>query len=288
VTTWIVLRAAGIGAYLLLFLSVAFGLVATTAPFGKRFAKASATTVHQFMSTVALILLAVHVGGLVLDTYLPFGPVQILVPGTSSYRSVPVGLGVIAMYAMVLVLVSSWLRKHYPVRVWRAIHLLAVPAFVLSMLHGIYAGADATRPWMYATYIASGVIVVFLLVLRGLVAGMRPIRRAQSSPRSGPPSSGAPEASAVGPREIPVDAGEGPPVVPRGATEGVASSEPGVGSVSRRSDVTGRSGGPTTRTALAGSVRLVPTTTKAPSISAAASAAPRTPHMITKMTRRIG
>ena len=38
-TTWIVLRAAGIGAYLMLFFSVAFGLVATSAPFGKRIAK---------------------------------------------------------------------------------------------------------------------------------------------------------------------------------------------------------------------------------------------------------
>jgi predicted ferric reductase len=212
-TTWIVLRAAGVGAYLMLFASVAFGLVATSTLFGKRFAKASATTVHQFMSTVALFLLAIHIGGLLLDRYMPFGAVQILVPGASTYRSVPVGLGVLAMYAMVLVLTSSWLRKRYPVRVWRAIHLMSVPAFVLALLHGVYAGADSTRPWMFGTYVATGVIVVFLLVLRGMVAGMRPVRRAQSSPRSGPPSSAEAGMVEVGERTAAVGVVEASSVV---------------------------------------------------------------------------
>ena len=48
-TTWIVLRAAGIGAYVVLFASVAFGLVATSGPFGKRFAKASSISIHQYL-----------------------------------------------------------------------------------------------------------------------------------------------------------------------------------------------------------------------------------------------
>jgi predicted ferric reductase len=187
-TTWIILRAAGIGAYVMLFLAVAFGLIATGTPFGKRFAKASSVSVHQFSSTVGLLLLGVHIGGLLLDRYVPFGPTEILVPGASSYRPIPVALGVLAMYAMVVVLASSWIRRAYSPKIWRAIHLLAVPAFVLSLLHGVFAGADAARPWMFATYVVTGVIVVFLLVLRGFVAGMRPARRAQSSPRSVPPS----------------------------------------------------------------------------------------------------
>ena len=145
-TTWIILRAAGIGAYLMLFFSVAFGLVATSAPFGKRIAKQSAILIHQFMSTVGLVLLGVHICGLLLDRYIHFGPTQVLVPGTSSYRPVAVAIGVVGMYSMVLVAVSSWLRKHYSAKVWRALHMAAVPAFVLSMLHGVFAGADSARP----------------------------------------------------------------------------------------------------------------------------------------------
>ena len=195
-----ILRAAGIGAYLMLFASVAFGLVATSAPFDKRFAKQSAISIHQFLSTVGLVLLAVHIGGLSLDAFVHFGPREILMPGASTYRPVAVALGVIAMYAMVLVLVSSWMRRHYSAKLWRRFHLAAGPAFVLSMLHGIFAGADATRRWMYLIYVTTAVIVVFLLILRGLTVGLRPARRVQSSPpeRASVPRSAPPE-SPTGP-----------------------------------------------------------------------------------------
>ena len=39
-TMWVILRAAGIGAYLMVFLSVAWGLVSTTGAFGGRISKA--------------------------------------------------------------------------------------------------------------------------------------------------------------------------------------------------------------------------------------------------------
>jgi methionine sulfoxide reductase heme-binding subunit len=217
VTTWIVLRAAGIGAYLMLFASVAFGLVATSAPFDKRFAKQSAISIHQFLSTVGLVLLGVHIGGLSLDAFVHFGPKEILVPGASTYRPVAVALGVIAMYAMVLVLVSSWMRRHYSAKLWRRLHVVAVPAFVLSMLHGIFAGADATRRWMYLIYVTTACIVVFLLVLRGLTVGLRPARRVQSSPP--PPVSGLePPKSSPGLGTEPVVEPVGPSPVPTGST----------------------------------------------------------------------
>jgi predicted ferric reductase len=176
VTNWIVLRAAGIGAYIMLFLSVSWGLSATAAPLGKRISKASATTVHQFMSTTALVLLAVHIGGLLVDRFLPFGPNDVLVPGHSSFRPVPVAFGVVAMYTLVFVMVASWLRKPLGTRWWRRTHLLAVPTFTLALVHGIFTGSDTARPLMWLAYLASGVIVFFLVVLRGLTAGFRPAR----------------------------------------------------------------------------------------------------------------
>jgi methionine sulfoxide reductase heme-binding subunit len=208
VTTWIILRAAGIGAYLMLFCSVAFGLVATSAPFDKRIAKQSAILTHQFMSTVGLVLLGVHLGGLLMDRYIHFGPAQVLVPGTSSYRPVAVAFGVLGMYLLVLVAVSSWFRRKYSAKLWRALHLAAVPAFILSMVHGVFAGADSARPWMYLLYVTTATIVVFLLVLRGLTVGLRPVRRAQSSPGSADGRS-APEPPTESSVAVPVAVADG-------------------------------------------------------------------------------
>jgi predicted ferric reductase len=176
VTTWIVLRAAGIGAYIMLFLSVCWGLIATTAPFGKRISKASATLAHQFMATTGLVLLGVHIGGLLIDRFMPFGPIDVLVPMHSSFKPVAVTIGVAAMYLMVFVIVASWLRKPIGTKWWRRTHLLAVPTFTISLLHGVFTGTDTARPWMWWIYILTGLAVLFLVVVRGLTAGFRPER----------------------------------------------------------------------------------------------------------------
>jgi sulfoxide reductase heme-binding subunit YedZ len=176
VTTWIVLRSAGIGAYLMLFLSVSWGLLATTALLGKRVSRASATTVHQFMSTCGLFLLGIHIGALLLDTFVPFGPKDVLIPMTTAFKPIPVAFGIVAMYVMVFVIVASWLRKRLGAKWWRRTHLLAVPTFTLSMVHGLFAGTDSARPWMWSIYLVTGATVLFLVLVRGLTANFRPER----------------------------------------------------------------------------------------------------------------
>jgi len=176
VLTWIVLRAAGIGAYLMLFSSVSWGLVATTSLFGKRVAKATAISVHQLISTVALVLLATHIGGLLVDSFMPFKPIDVLLPFHTTFKPVAVAFGIGAMWAMLVVLLSSWTRKHVGPTWWRRLHLLTVPAFILAMVHGIFAGTDAVQPWMWWIYLLTGGIVLFLVIVRGLTAGVRPAR----------------------------------------------------------------------------------------------------------------
>jgi methionine sulfoxide reductase heme-binding subunit len=283
-TTWIILRAAGIGAYLTLFLSVAFGLVATSAPFDKRFAKQSAISIHQFLSTVGLVLLGVHIGGLLADSYMHFGAKEILVPGASTYRPVAVAFGVIGMYAMVVVLVSSWMRRHYSAKLWRRFHLFAVPAFVLSMVHGIFAGADASRRWMFLLYVITACIVVFLLILRGLTVGLRPARRVQSSPGSPPPG---PELSPRSSEELGAAVGVDPVEPSSGDRVAVGSGDRvAAGRSPSRGEVSATRGGADTWTGVAGSVSRVPATAKAPAIRAAARTMPAMPHPTTAMPRR--
>jgi methionine sulfoxide reductase heme-binding subunit len=127
-------------------------------------------------------LLGIHVGGLLVDPFMPFTAAKVLVPGAASYRPFATAVGVIAMYATVVVLVTSWIRKRIGTTWWRRLHLLAVPAFGLSLAHGVFAGTDSTRPWMWWMYLVTGSSVVFLVVLRGLTAGYRPERRARGNP----------------------------------------------------------------------------------------------------------
>jgi sulfoxide reductase heme-binding subunit YedZ len=179
VTTWTVIRASGVGAYLMLFASVAWGLAATTAPLGRLVSKASASTLHAAMSTVALILLGLHLVSLFGDTFRPFSIAELTIPMVSEYRPVAVTLGIAAMDATLVVVVTSWFRHRLGTARWRRTHLLATPAFALALLHGVFAGTDSAEPWMYWTYVTTGLIVVFLVVVRALTVGFRPERAAR-------------------------------------------------------------------------------------------------------------
>lgn len=197
-TTWVILRAAGIGAYLMVFLSVAWGLVSTTGALGRMVSKASAVTIHRFVATCGLLLLAIHVGGLLVDSFMPFGVADVTIPGVGSYRPVATAFGVIAMYASVVVVVTSWMRRRIGTTWWRRAHQLAVPAFVASMAHGVFAGSDTTRPWTWWMYVATGLIVVFLVLVRGLTAGYRPRRSAVAT--DGQPLAARPTTTVAGAR----------------------------------------------------------------------------------------
>jgi DMSO/TMAO reductase YedYZ heme-binding membrane subunit len=167
-TTWIALRAAGIGGYVAAFLSVTWGLVATTGVVTARVSKRSANLFHASVATTAIVLLVMHVALLGVDAYMPFTLAALTVPGVSRYRPLAVSAGILAMYALIAIAVTSWLRRHVGNVVWRRAHLLAVPAFCLMLLHGLFAGTDAERWWMLAMYGVTGGIVALLAIVRAL------------------------------------------------------------------------------------------------------------------------
>jgi len=175
-TTWIVLRAAGVAAYVAFFLSVAWGLVSSTSLITKRIPKPTSTAFHATVASAGLAFLAIHMAFLFVDRFVPFGLSDLFVPLKSQYRPISVGFGIVAMYGMVIVLVSSWVRKRLGTAWWRRLHLLAVPMFTLTLLHGLFTGSDSARPWMFAMYVATGLITLFLVIVRGLTVGFRPTR----------------------------------------------------------------------------------------------------------------
>lgn len=194
-TTWILLRAAGVGAYLVLFLSVVWGLVSTTSVMGKRVSKVTATNVHHYLGIAMLPLLAVHLGGLLLDKFRPFRVLDLLAPLHSSFRPVAVAFGIVAMYLSLTVLLTTWAKGRLGTTWWRRFHLAAVPAFTLAMVHGVWTGTDSVEPWLWWTYMITGAVVLFLVLVRGLTARDRKRRRPPSAERREVPESADPAGS---------------------------------------------------------------------------------------------
>jgi Ferric reductase like transmembrane component len=164
---WIVGRAAGLSAYILLVLLVAMGLVLSH-PGRTRIRRPSSATrirLHVSLAVFTLVLIVLHVVVLATDSYAGVGWRGSVVPFGSSYRPVPVTLGVLGLYAGLLAGVTAALSgRRLIARIWWPIHKVAVVSFLLVWAHGLYAGVDTgLLLWLY---LVTGLGLVALAIWR--------------------------------------------------------------------------------------------------------------------------
>ena len=67
---------------------------------------------------------------------------HLLVPFASAWKPIPVALGIVAMYVLVTVEVTSLLQRHLPRTAWRQIHVASYGLFGFATLHALTAGTD--------------------------------------------------------------------------------------------------------------------------------------------------
>lgn len=180
-TLWYVTRAAAVTAYVLLLLAVDLGILRSMAHELSVRVSWMLDEVHQFISLLAGAFVALHLLALLFDPFIPFSPLNLLLPLDQPYKRIAVDLGVLALYGLVVVLVSSWLRRRIAQRTWRRLHYVSFAVFFLITLHGLLAGSDAGQPWMHALYVGAAASVLFLVVVR-IFAQPRERERAQGSP----------------------------------------------------------------------------------------------------------
>ena len=110
-TFWIMARASGLLAYLLLTTSVLAGIVVKARPFGRVRKPAVVTDLHRFLAMLGLGAIALHGSALVLDQTVHISPAALFVPGLVPYRPLWTALGVLAFELMVVVYFSFPLRR---------------------------------------------------------------------------------------------------------------------------------------------------------------------------------
>lgn len=162
---WYVARSGGIVAWALVTVSVCWGLFLSTRAANKAAQPANILDLHRFLGGLSVVFTGIHVLGLVMDSYVHFGPSDILVPWASSWKPSAVAWGVIAMYLLLAVEITSLLMKRLPRPFWRQVHRASFGLYIFSTVHGIQAGSDTLNEWYQMAMIASVNIVAFLTVL---------------------------------------------------------------------------------------------------------------------------
>ena len=139
---WYATRAAGLMTWSTAVASVLLGLLLSTRLLGNKPSGPWLLDVHRFLGGLSAVFLLIHMGSLWADSYVAFGPAELLVPGRSNWNPSADALGVSAVtwgigaaYALIAVELTSILRKHMRPDLWRAVHYLSIITVAAGSVH---------------------------------------------------------------------------------------------------------------------------------------------------------
>lgn len=178
---WLVSRASGVLALVLITLSVLMGLAMAARVLPPGGLKRAVARLHEHVALTALAAIGLHGLALLGDKWLRPGLRGIALPFALSYRPAFTGVGVIAGYLAVLVGPSFYLRRVLGARRWRALHRVAVVIWVLSAIHTLGAGSDGHQLWLRAIVLVPVAPLAYLLVSRVLRAPTRSVKPQRAS-----------------------------------------------------------------------------------------------------------
>jgi DMSO/TMAO reductase YedYZ heme-binding membrane subunit len=163
---WFATRGAGIVSLVFLTGVVYLGILVSLKWQTRAWPRFATTGFHRSLALLGVAFLGVHIVTAVIDPFTSLGPLAALVPFSSAYRTLWLGLGVLALDLGAAVLVTSLLRNRIGSRTWRAVHWLAYAAWPLALLHGVGTGTDAAAPWMVAVNLTCLAVVGAAVLVR--------------------------------------------------------------------------------------------------------------------------
>lgn len=183
---WLVSRASGVVALLLVTLSVTIGLTMASKIVRRRGLTPTLAHVHEQTALIGMIAILVHGVALLGDHWLKPGVAGITVPFAMAYRPFFTGLGIIGGYLAALLGLSFYVRKRIGARLWRKLHRATVLVWVLGVIHTLGAGTDAGSPWLRWIVLGGAVPIVSLFAVRTLRPRLKPPARRPARPAPGP------------------------------------------------------------------------------------------------------
>jgi predicted ferric reductase len=169
-------------AWALLTLSVCWGLFISTKAVAKASSPAWLLDLHRYLGGTALIFTAIHLIGLSADNYVTFGWAETFIPMASSWKPGPVAFGIVGLYLLLAIELTSLAMKKLPRKLWRWVHHSSLVLYFVATYHAIAAGTDNENQWFRVAALASINIVMFLTIV--LILAVRKAKiSAVASPR---------------------------------------------------------------------------------------------------------
>jgi predicted ferric reductase len=181
---WYSTRGAGAVTLILLTIVVVLGILSALRVQSESWPRFLTTGLHRNLALMTLVFLALHIVTAVVDPYTNLGWAAALIPFSSYYRTLWLGLGVIAFELMLAVVFTSLVRGTLGHSAWRAIHWLNYVVWPTAVIHGLGTGTDTWSAWMLAVTAACVGAVGMAVALRINAGSTDPLAAARSSFRA--------------------------------------------------------------------------------------------------------
>ena len=163
---WVLARVLGLTSFAALSLSVLSGVALRTSVLDFLARNRALRALHDFTTPLWLPLGAGHVIALLFDATARIGPTDLVVPFGVAYGTLAIGLGTVSLDILVVVVVTSWLRRRMDQAVWRWIHRTSYVAFAALFLHGVLSGTDFSSPVVSAISWSTAAAIAVLSLSR--------------------------------------------------------------------------------------------------------------------------
>ena len=137
---WFVSRASGLVLLVLFSVVLVLGVATRLGSAPRRWPRFVFAELHRTLALFSVAFLALHVVTAILDPFVSIGWAATVLPFSSSYRTLAIGLGTLAVDLGGAVLITSLLRRRMGFGAWRAVHWLAYLAWPVAFVHSLTAG----------------------------------------------------------------------------------------------------------------------------------------------------
>jgi len=137
---------------------------------------------HNWTAYLVLLLIMLHPVVLLFRPSTHFGWLDVLLPVQSPVQPIVNTVGATALYGLLVVIVTSLFRLRMARPVWKKLHYLVYPAFVLMFIHAMFADTllrDGKVDWLDGGKVFVEICSAFALAtwvarVRLRVRGFRP------------------------------------------------------------------------------------------------------------------
>src|SRR6202158_2903864 len=157
---WVLARVAGLSSYAALAIALVTGIALRTAVLDWLGSNRALRLLHGYTTVLSIPLAVVHLSVLLLDLTALIALIDLVLPFHSSYGTLGIGLGTLAVDVLLIVTVTAYLKRRMPVELWKWVHRLAYVAFALTFFHAVLSGTDFSDPFVSAITWSAGAMLL--------------------------------------------------------------------------------------------------------------------------------